>query len=285
MEVELLERGMYIRCPIAEFDDPRNFIIGRIIQVNDFTENVTVAFLDPFGFRNYYENIPEKAELPYDYVNLKSSQVFIRATEFNSDVRKVQKAKLLIPDEQILLNDPIPQRREIREIYEKIYTRIPKVAEAEKEKANRLLEQIGMYLDYEDIDDEDIEDLIDKIKDFYATASNSLVNIHGNIQVLDGIKKDAKTISVAFGEVEKGIASTDDIDTLLMFSKDPLTKLERVLSILQTVQKDIEYVARDVEKRRGNILVDNGGDLSTRYVELRNKIELDSKTIMDWKVM
>lgn len=217
--------------------------------------------------------------------NLKSSQVFIRATEFNSDVRKVQKAKLLIPDEQILLNDPIPQRREIREIYEKIYTRIPKVAEAEKEKANRLLEQIGMYLDYEDIDDEDIEDLIDKIKLFYETASSSLVNIHGNIQVLDGIKKDAKTISVAFSEVEKGIASTDDLDTLLMFSKDPLSKIERILSTLQAVQKDIEYVARDVEKRRGNIFVDNGGDLSTRYVESRNTIEADSKTVMDWKVM
>ena len=57
MEVELLERGMYIRCPIAEFDDPRNFIVGRIIQADDFTENVTVAFLDPFGFRNYYENM------------------------------------------------------------------------------------------------------------------------------------------------------------------------------------------------------------------------------------
>ena len=217
--------------------------------------------------------------------NLKSSQVFIRATEFNSDVRKVQKAKLLIPDEQILLTDPISQRREIREIYEKIYTRIPKVAEAEKEKANRLLEQIGMYLDYEDIDDEDIEDLIDKIKLFYETASSSLVNIYGNIQVLDGIKKDAKTISVAFSEVEKGIASTDDLDTLLMFSKDPLSKIERILSILQAVQKDIEYVARDVEKRRGNIFVDNGGDLSTRYVESRNTIEADSKTVMDWKVM
>ena len=108
------------------------------------------------------------------------------------------------------------------------------------------MEQIGTYLDYEDIDDEDIEDLIDKIKDFYETASHSLVNIHGNIQVLDGIKKDAKTISVAFGEVEKGIACTDDLDTLLMFSKDPLTKLERVLSILKTVKNDIKYVARDV---------------------------------------
>lgn len=245
--------------------------LKKVVQNSHCTEwNSLVSML-----LNNDEKVKDVITQYYNIIqgNLKSSQVFIRATEFNSDVRKVQKAKLLIPDEQILLNDPIPQRREIREIYEKIYTRIPKVAEAEKEKANRILEQIGTYLDYEDIDDEDIEDLIDKIKDFYETASNSLVNIHGNIQVLDGIKKDAKTISVAFGEVEKGIASTDDLDTLLMFSKDPLTKLERVLSILQTVQKDIEYVARDVEKRRGNIFVDNGGDLSTRYAESRNKIK------------
>ena len=257
--------------------------LKKVVQNSHCTEwNSLVSML-----LNNDEKVKDVITQYYNIIqgNLKSSQVFIRATEFNSDVRKVQKAKLLIPDEQILLNDPIPQRREIREIYEKIYTRIPKVAEAEKEKANHILEQIGTYLDYEDIDDEDIEDLIDKIKDFYETASNSLVNIHGNIQVLDGIKKDAKTISVAFGEVEKGIASTDDLDILLMFSKDPLTKLERVLSILQTVQKDIEYVARDVEKRRGNIFVDNGGDLSTRYAESRNKIESDSKTVMDWKVM
>lgn len=217
--------------------------------------------------------------------NLKSSQVFIRVTEFNANVRKIQKAKLLIPDEQILLNDPIPQRREIREIYEKIYTRIPKVAEAEIEKAKSLLEQVGAFWDYENVDDEDIEDLIDKIKDFYETASNSLVNIHGNIQLLDGIKKDAKTISVAFRELEKGINSKDDLDTLLMFSKDPLSKIERILSMLQAVQKDIEYVARDVEKRRGNIFVDNGGDLSMRYEESCNKIESDSKIVVNWKVM
>ena len=86
MEVELLERGMYIRCPIAEFDDPRNFIVGRIIQADDFTENVTVAFLDPFGFRNYYENIPEKAELPYDYAKRctlhRESYVIYRETRY-----------------------------------------------------------------------------------------------------------------------------------------------------------------------------------------------------------
>ena len=103
--------------------------------------------------------------------NLKSSQVFIRATEFNSDVRKMQKARLAISDTQLMLNDPIPQRREVREIYEKIFTRVPKVADAEKEKAVNLLQQLSGYLDYDDIDDEDIEDLIDKIKSFYETAS------------------------------------------------------------------------------------------------------------------
>ena len=70
-----------------------------------------------------------------------------------------------------------------------------------------------------------------------------------------------------------------------MFSKDPLSKIERILSMLQAVQKDIEYVARDVEKRRGNIFVDNGGDLSTRYGESCSKIESDSKIVVDWKVM
>ena len=216
--------------------------------------------------------------------NLKSSQVFIRATEFNADVRKMQKARLVIADDQFMLNDPIPQRREIREIYEKIYTRIPKVADAEKEKANSVLQQLSNYLDYEDIDDEDIEDLVDKIKKFYETASTSLVNIHGDMSVLDGIKKDAKTIAVAFGEVEKGANSGDVLDVLLMFSKDPLSKLERLLKALQTVQKDVEYVARDITKRKENIFVDNGGDLSTRYEEPRKMIEADRKLVADWKV-
>ncbi len=59
---------MYVRCPITDFENPRNFIIGKILEMDDFTENVTVSFLDPFGFRSYYESIPEKAELPYNYI-------------------------------------------------------------------------------------------------------------------------------------------------------------------------------------------------------------------------
>lgn len=216
--------------------------------------------------------------------NLKSSQVFIRANEFQADVKRMQKARLILSDEQLMLNDPIPQRREIREIYEKIQTRMPKVAEAEKEKAIKVLSQISVYLDYEDIGDEDIEDLIDKIKDFYETASVSLVNVHGNIPVLDGIRRDAKTISVAFSEVKKGTECGDPLDVLMMFSKDPLAKLERLLLALQIVQKDVEYVTRDISERRENIVLDNGGTFRARYEDSRRKIEEGGKLVADWKV-
>lgn len=81
-----MERGMYVRCPVADFEDPRIFITGKIIETDDFTENVSVAFLDPFGFRNYYESIPEKVELPCEYVKrctlLRESYVMYRSGRY-----------------------------------------------------------------------------------------------------------------------------------------------------------------------------------------------------------
>ena len=52
-----------------------------------------------------------------------------------------------------------------------------------------------------------------------------------------------------------------------MFSKDPLSKLERLLLTLQVVQKDVEYVTRDVAKPPEKIIFlwIMGGDLSARY--------------------
>ena len=85
-------------------------------------------------------------------------------------------------------------------------------------------------------------------------------------------------------KLKKGIDCDDSLDVLLMFSKDPLSKLERLLVVLQSVQKDVEYVAKDIAKRKENILVDNGGDLSARYEESRKKIEADSRLVVDWKV-
>ena len=55
--------------------------------------------------------------------------------------------------------------------------------------------------------------------------------------------------------------------------------------MIRKVQKDAEYVIKDVAKRKENIAMDNGGDLNTRYELEHNKIEEDCKIIADWKVI
>ena len=53
---------------------------------------------------------------------------------------------------------------------------------------------------------------------------------------------------------------------------------------LQIVQKDVEYVTRDIFKRRENIVLDNGGTFRDRYEDSRRKIEEGGKLVADWKV-
>lgn len=61
----MLEKGMYVRCPMDQLEDSRSFVCGQLKAINQFTETVTVEFRDPFGFKNYYENIPQEMEYPF----------------------------------------------------------------------------------------------------------------------------------------------------------------------------------------------------------------------------
>ena len=55
-----LEKNMYVRCPFDREHPgiPRDFIAGRIREINEIAETAVVEFMDPFHFREYYENIP-----------------------------------------------------------------------------------------------------------------------------------------------------------------------------------------------------------------------------------
>lgn len=67
----MLYEGMYVRCPIDnEYPDlPRDFIMGKILEINEIAETAIVKFEDPFYFKNYYEFIPD--ELEYTLTKLK----------------------------------------------------------------------------------------------------------------------------------------------------------------------------------------------------------------------
>lgn len=213
-----------------------------------------------------------------------SKQVFVRYREFESAVKKVQKQRLFVPDEILMENDPIPQRREIREVLEKIQTRLPKVSDAEKNKAETILKQLSAFIDYEDTDEDDIEDLVDKIKQFYAAANDAMINIHCNQAELDKIKKDAKTISVAIGEVLDGLEKDDCIDVLMRFSKDPLSKVERLLTLLVSVNKDMTFANNDIAKRREKINIVNNAGSSAKYAQEKNTLERCRTIVSDLEV-
>jgi ATP-dependent helicase HepA len=67
-----LKNNVYVRCPLLDKDylyDPRDFIVGRIVSIDKDSEQLTVRFLDPFRYREYYEDIPDKCNYLIDEVS------------------------------------------------------------------------------------------------------------------------------------------------------------------------------------------------------------------------
>ena len=64
----LLER-MYVRCPIDhDMINPRDFLMGQIVKIDNFADTVEVVFNDPFNYRVYYDSFPKSAPLPTSMV-------------------------------------------------------------------------------------------------------------------------------------------------------------------------------------------------------------------------
>ena len=58
---------MYVRFPadVESILDPRVFMCGQIVEIDDFKKTVTVKIHDPFKYLQFFENYPkDKVELP-----------------------------------------------------------------------------------------------------------------------------------------------------------------------------------------------------------------------------
>lgn len=67
-----LKKDVYVRCPILDREylfDPRDFIVGRIVSIDEYAEQLTVCFFDPFGYRAYYDDIPQEHSYAFSMVN------------------------------------------------------------------------------------------------------------------------------------------------------------------------------------------------------------------------
>ncbi|MBQ6943021.1 MAG: DEAD/DEAH box helicase family protein [Ruminococcus sp.] len=61
---DMLKEQMYVRCAIDidHPEEPRDFLLGKIIRINNFSETATIEFYDLIGIHEYYQ-IPEDMEL------------------------------------------------------------------------------------------------------------------------------------------------------------------------------------------------------------------------------
>ncbi|SMC62035.1 SNF2-related protein [Papillibacter cinnamivorans] len=68
----MLSEKMYVRCPadLESKTDPRVFVCGQIIRIDEFKKTLTVKIHDPFEFLLFFEDIPRGTiELPINLVD------------------------------------------------------------------------------------------------------------------------------------------------------------------------------------------------------------------------
>lgn len=94
----MLNTKMYIRCPADKesVNEPRIFVCGQIIKVDEFKRTVSVKIHDPFGYLMYFEDLPKGIiELPVGSVD--RCRLFIGSTvvykNINHKILSCQKNK------------------------------------------------------------------------------------------------------------------------------------------------------------------------------------------------
>lgn len=65
-----LEKGMYVRFPydFGNMSDPRDFLMGRVENINEITQTVRILIYDPFEYGIYFNINPGIYECPVDKV-------------------------------------------------------------------------------------------------------------------------------------------------------------------------------------------------------------------------
>ena len=72
----MLSTGMYVRCPADKENmaEPRVFICGQIIKVDEFKKTVVVKIHDPFDYLLFFEDLNYITRL-YAYARLPQKKV------------------------------------------------------------------------------------------------------------------------------------------------------------------------------------------------------------------
>lgn len=86
------KEGMYVRCPfdLQHEDDPRAFLLGQIVEIDQEKHEALVKFHDPMKVRKYYEFIPTEKWVNIDILShcqiLDDSEVIVRGPNYRGKI-------------------------------------------------------------------------------------------------------------------------------------------------------------------------------------------------------
>lgn len=210
----------------------------------------------------------------------KSSQVFLRYVDYLDAVKSVKKKRLVLNLDK---TDSMSARQELQDIWMKIEGRITVVVEQEEREASKRLHLLTSYVGGDNMDDDDIMDLLKKVKDFYEAAERTHFNIQSNPVMISDVKKNAKGICSAIEEIKTGLAASDSIDKLIAFSQDPMERINKLLTLMEKVEKDIQYVNNNVSKRREDLGIVDDGATETKYAEEKIQLAYSGVVVAGWE--
>lgn len=236
-------------------------------SVNDTAQKVKDTILD-------YYNIVQGTGGKNKYIDHK---------RLNSDFKKVQKRRLHMEDSVLSEKDPFKLRQDIRNIFRDIQGKLQKVSSAELECAKAKMGKIAEFIEYQGWSDSDILSLAEEISDFYDGANSAKVNIKYEANMINAVKRDAEPIANALKNVDNAILLKDPLDILMAFSQDPLVRIDKLLILLEKVDKDIKFVRDDIERRKekASKRLDNIKD--DRYGGQRSIIQKNIETVERWE--
>lgn len=146
------------------------------------------------------------------------------------------------------IDEKTKSRRDLIEQCGKISDKSTTAAEAEIAKGKILLEEILSYFGYnvdEDLlpDKSDINKLLSDIKEFYEDAYKTGANIISKKESAVILSKRADEIEKAVSVLATDFVGKSTVEKLLLFSNDPIGKLQDFVKLLENTEKDLELTA------------------------------------------
>ena len=200
--------------------------------------------------------------------------VVLDEPELSRTIRKVKTNKLEIDEENMQLQDPVKLRRDVFSYLKDIYDRINAVSRAEVDRARSAIQIIYDHFESDDIDEDDIQDLLDTTKTFYAEINSTQINIQ--IPSIDLVKKTMKQTAKAISDIGQILSEEDTLNILMTFSGDPISTLQPLIDLLQTLDGDMEKLDQRLTNRRNSLgIVGENVEINNQYQKENEKILAD----------